>query len=316
MTLIQLQTFLAVAETGSVRAAAERLVVTQAAVSSSLAALQRSLGITLLRREGRGIRLTDAGNTYANYARRVLGLLTEAREAAAGETDPGRGRLRIAAITTAGEQLLPHILASFRTTYPRAGVSLEVGNRERVRALLESHDVDLLLAGRPQQGSGHPALAIHGIRRNELIVVAPGSESATASADWPVRLARLAEQAWLVREPGSGTRATTEALLEQLELSPTVLTVGSNGAVRESVAVALGVSMVSRDAVAEELAAGSMVEIPTPVTPLRRDWYLVAHRGQLPATAALFVQHVLERGEFRSPRQATRRGEARRSASS
>jgi DNA-binding transcriptional LysR family regulator len=90
-----------------------------------------------------------------------------------------------------------------------------------------------------------------------------------------------------------------------------VLTVGSNGAVRESVAAALGVSMMSRDAVSEELANGDLVEIPTPVTPLRRDWYLVAHRGPLPATAALFVRHVLERGDFRSPQQSTRRGEAR-----
>lgn len=315
MTLVQLRTFLAVAETGSIRAAAERLVVTQAAVSSSLAALQRSLGITLLSREGRGIRLTEAGTTYADYARRVLGLLTEAREAAAGETDPGRGRLRIAAITTGGEQVLPQLLASFRTAYPYAGVSLEVGNRERVRALLQSHDVDLLLGGRPQHGSGHPDQVIHAIRRNELIVVAPGTEKATAASPWPVRLARLAEQPWLVREPGSGTRDTTEALLEQLELAPTVLTVGSNGAVREAVGAALGVSVMSRDAVSEELAGGHLVEIPTPLTPLRRDWYLVAHRGPLPATAALFVRHVLDRGEFRSPRQATRQGDARRRAS-
>ena len=75
MTLNQLRTFLAVAETGSVRAAAQQLVVTQAAVSASLSALQKSLGVPLLRPDGRGLRLTDAGEAYAGYVRRILGLL-------------------------------------------------------------------------------------------------------------------------------------------------------------------------------------------------------------------------------------------------
>ncbi|HEY9241113.1 MAG TPA: LysR family transcriptional regulator, partial [Streptosporangiaceae bacterium] len=99
MTLNQLRTFLAVAETGSVRAAADELVVTQAAVSASLAALQRSLGVPLLAPDGRGLRLTGAGQAYADYVRRILGLLDEARLAATAAADPDRGELRIAAVT-------------------------------------------------------------------------------------------------------------------------------------------------------------------------------------------------------------------------
>lgn len=312
MTLIQLRTFLAVAETGSVRAAAEKLVVTQAAVSSSLTALQRSLGVTLLRRDGRGIRLTDAGTIYADYVRRVLGLLTEAKDAASGEVDPGKGRLRIAAITTAGEQILPRLLASFRARYPEVGVSLGVGNREHVRALLDNHDADLVLSGRPQQGAGHPDLHSQAVRRNELVVVAPGSAQLAGDVPWPARAARLAEHTWLLREQGSGTRATTEALLDRLEISPPVLTLGSNGAVRESVVAALGVSLMSRDAVVGEVATGVLIEVDTPATPLRRDWHLVSHCGRLPATAALFVRHVLEAGDFQSPRRTPRRGDAAR----
>src|SRR5437763_12778170 len=110
MTLTQLRTFLTIAETGSIRAAAERLVVTQSAVSASLTALQKSLGVRLIRREGRGLRLTEAGETYAEYVRGLLGLLDEARNAAAAVADPERGELRIAALTTAGEQILPGLL--------------------------------------------------------------------------------------------------------------------------------------------------------------------------------------------------------------
>ncbi len=91
MTFNQLRTFVAIAETGAVRAAASLLVVTPSAVSSALAALQEEVGTPLVVREGRGLRLTEAGLVYADYARRILGLLDEARGAAAGELDPEHG---------------------------------------------------------------------------------------------------------------------------------------------------------------------------------------------------------------------------------
>ena len=169
MTLNQLRTFLAVAETGSVRAAAQDLVVTQAAVSASLTALQKSLGVALLEPDGRGLRLTAAGQAYSGYVRRVLGLLDEAGRAAAAAADPERGELRIAAVTTAAEQILPGLLSGFRTRYPRLGVRLEAGNRDRVRGLLDRHQVDLVLGGRPEPGWDVEVLAE---RPHELVVVA------------------------------------------------------------------------------------------------------------------------------------------------
>src|SRR6266542_1119960 len=152
MTLGQLRTFLAVAETGSVRGAAERLVVTQPAVSSALAALQREVGAALVAREGRGLRLTAAGEAFAGRARAALALLEEAVVSASSEAAPERGRVRLAAVTTAGEHLAPHLLASFRSRYPDAEVALEVGNRRRVWDALIAHDVDLAIGGRPPAG--------------------------------------------------------------------------------------------------------------------------------------------------------------------
>ena len=177
MTLNQLRTFLAVAETGSVRAAAQDLVVTQAAVSASLAALQKSLGVALLEPDGRGLRLTAAGQAYAGYVRRVLGLLDEAGRAAAAAADPERGELRIAAVTTAAEQILPGLLSGFRTRYPRLGIRLEAGNRDRVRGLLDRHQVDLVLGGRPEPGWDVQVLAV---RAHQLVVVAAPGLAATA----------------------------------------------------------------------------------------------------------------------------------------
>jgi len=330
VTLNQLRTFLAVAETGSVRAAAQDLVVTQAAVSASLTALQKSLGVVLLEPDGRGLRLTAAGQAYSGYVRRILGLLDEAGRAAAAAADPERGELRIAAVTTAAEQILPGLLSGFRTRYPRLGVRLEAGNRDRVRGLLDRHQVDLVLGGRPEPGWDVEVLAE---RPHELVVVAAPSLAAGAreaapgtgprpgetgpdgtgedgtgldgtGGDGSRLLPWLARQAWLLREPGSGTRAATDALLTELDIAPLTLMVGSNGAIRESASVGLGVTLISRDAVAAELADGRLVPLPVPGTPMHRDWYLVALAdppGALPRAAARLAAHVLAHGGFRPP---------------
>jgi DNA-binding transcriptional LysR family regulator len=296
MTLNQLRTFLAVAETGSVRAAAQQLVVTQAAVSASLAALQRSLGVPLLAPDGRGLRLTGAGQAYADYVRRILGLLDEAGLAATAAADPERGELRMAAVTTAAEQIVPGLLGGFRSRHPRMGVRLEAGNRERVRALLDRHQVDLVLGGRPEPGWDARVLAV---RPHQLVVVASPDVAASAPPGRAL-LPWLARQPWLLREPGSGTRAATDALLAELDISPPALMVGSNGAIRGSASVGLGVTLVSRDAVAAELADGRLAELPVPGTPLHRDWYLVAH-PDLPPAGRMLLEHVLSHGGFRPP---------------
>ena len=304
MTLNQLRSFLAVADSGSVRAAAEELVVTQAAVSASIAALQKSLGIALVTPDGRGLRLTDAGASYARYARRILGLLDEAARAAAAAADPERGELRIAAVTTAAEQIVPGILGGFRRHHPQTGVRLEAGNRDHVRSLLDRYQVDLVLGGRPEPGWD---VVVHAVRPHELVVVAaPELAAATAGEEAAGLLPWLARQTWLLREPGSGTRASTDTLLADLDISPLTLMVASNVAIRESAQVGLGVTLLSRDAVAAELAAGKLAEIPVPGTPLHRDWYLVAHPGRLPPAAARLVTHALRSSGFRRPAPADR----------
>ncbi|HTP15145.1 MAG TPA: LysR substrate-binding domain-containing protein [Streptosporangiaceae bacterium] len=309
VTLNQLRTFLAVADSGSVRAAAEQLVVTQAAVSASLATLQKSLGVQLLCPDGRGLRLTPAGVAYAGYVRRAIGLLDEAPRAAATAADPERGELRIAAVTSAAEQIMPELLSGFRQLHPNVGVLLEAGNRDRVTALMDRHQVDLVLGGRPEPGRD---AAVQAVRPHELVVVA--APALAGSAADPDLLAWLARQTWLQREPGSGTRATTEALFADLDIAPLILTLGSNGAIRESAGVGLGVTLVSRDAVAPELASGRLTELPVPGTPLHRDWYLVARPGPLPAPAAWMVAEALGAGGFHRPGAAS--AEAGRPAAS
>jgi DNA-binding transcriptional LysR family regulator len=299
MTIGQLRTFLAVAATGSVRAAAERLVVTQPAVSAALSSLQREIGVPLVTRDGRGLRLTSAGRAFANHARRALGLLDQGVAAAMEAAEPERGRLRLAAVTTAAERLVPPLLAGFRLQLPEVALSLEVGNRRRVWDLLAHHEVDLAFAGRPPANQAVTTLAT---RPHDLVVVGshrdgrPGSP-ATRPPVRRVGISDLAKATWLLRESGSGTRTATEEFLRSLELEPTVLTLGSNGAIREGVLIGLGVTLVSRDAVSAELMDGSLEEWRCPPLPLRREWHVAAPtESLLPPTARLFIDHLGESG--------------------
>lgn len=296
MTLGQLRTFLALAATGSVRVAAERLFVTQPAVSAALASLQQEIGVALVEREGRGLRLTPAGETFADYARRALGVLDEGMAAAVTAAEPERGRLRLAAVITAGERLAPSLLAGFVARYPGVDVSLEVGNRRRVWDLLSHHEADVAIGGRP------PASAVTlATRRHELVVVAarPSGTSPVSRrrATRKVPLAELARATWLLREPGSGTRASAEELLGQLDIAPRVLTLGSNGAVVESVRIGLGVTLVSRDAVDEYLQSGALEEWRYGPLPYERAWHLVGAVNQpITGVPERFLDHAVASG--------------------
>jgi DNA-binding transcriptional LysR family regulator len=172
--------------------------------------------------------------------------------------------------------------------YPEAEVSLEVGNRVRVWDLLDHHEVDLAIGGRPPGGGRFFTIAT---RPNVLVLVAAASGDGPLARE--VSMDELGRQTLLLREPGSGTRSTAEELLDELGVSPVTLTLGSNGSIRESVQVGLGITLIARDAVARELEDGTLEEWRCPTLPRHRAWHLAARTtDELPATARLFVDHL------------------------
>ncbi|MGB9378470.1 MAG: LysR family transcriptional regulator [Mycobacteriales bacterium] len=288
MTPHQLRTFLAVADAGSVSDAAEALVVSQSAVSASVAGLQRELGVRLLQRHGRGVRLTEEGVIYAGYARRILGLVDEALLAARDGQRPERGHVRLAAVPTAAEQVLPAYLATFRDRYAEAQVGVDVGSRDDVFRRLVAHEADLAIAGRPSVDS---SLVSRAVADNELVLVAAARLVPTGRSGRAV-LSLLGAMPWLLREPGSGTRDTMLGYLAEHELTPTQLTLGANGAVIAGAVAGLGVTLVSRSAVEREISAGQLGVLRTPGTPMNRPWHVVT-RSEVPAPARLFLDHLL-----------------------
>lgn len=272
LTWGRLSTFLAVYDAGSVRGAAESLVVTPPAISAAVSALETALGTALFTKSGRGIIPTRAGHTFATYARSLVGLLGEATGAV---RDAERGQLRIGAVATASEYVLPPLIARFVTDYPAVELSLAVMPRDELFASARQHEVDLVVAGRPPRGSG---LRTHATRENRLIVVGvPGLDVDTST--------------WLLTGLGSGTRTTSLELLATLNLTPAQLTLGTSGAAIAAAREGLGLTLVHEQAVGELLAAGALTTYDVPGTPLVRPWHLCTSETPSPTTR-LFLQHA------------------------
>jgi LysR family transcriptional regulator, low CO2-responsive transcriptional regulator len=268
ITLTQLRSFLAVMRGGSVTAAADELVVTQPSVSAAVAALSRELGTPVTEREGRGIRPTAAGNAFAPFAADVIGLLEEGRRAAREAAHLADRRLRLAAVTTAAESFVPPLMRAFGVGNDEIGLTLAVGNREHVLDLVLDHRADVAIGGRPPRD---PRIGATAILPNEFVLITyPEDHHATGGT---VDAAELERRVWLLREPGSGTRAVNEEFLASAGLEPETLTLGSNGAIKQAARAGIGVAFISRAAVALELDAGLLAALPVRHRPATRRWY-------------------------------------------
>lgn len=304
MTFGQLRTFVEVARTGSIGGAAAALMVTEPSVSASVAALRRELGVDLLERHGRGIRITPAGKELANYAAQILGLSDRAVRAAR-EAAGHPGYLRLVGVTTAGEYILPPLIAEFRDRYPDVDVSLEVGNRFTALTRLRNREADLAVGGRPPS---HSEIAGEVFQENPLVVV--GRPDHPLSRRRSVEPGLLTGETWLLREPGSGTRETTEEFHLANGIEPaSLMTVGSNGAIKQAAAVGLGITLMSRHAVDVELQMGSLSVLRVVGTPLRRSWHvLYVASGSLPPAADRFLELLRSSGNSRGRRGSPMKG--------
>jgi DNA-binding transcriptional LysR family regulator len=296
VTLTQLTAFLAVLRRGSVTAAAEELVVTQPSVSAAVSALERELGVELTERAGRTLAPTAAGRAYMPYAAEVIGLLERGRRAAREAAKPGGHTLRVSAVTTAGEHLAPLLIQAFLTHHPELEVSLDVGNRETVFGRLADHVVDLAITGRvPDDARFHG----ESFAANEIVLITAASDP-LARRRW-VAVEELGSRPWLVRERGSGTRVMCEEYLAGQGLEPELLTLGSNGAIRQAARVGLGIALISRVAVELELEHGLLGLIRVRGGVPQRSWYLVRSAvGPVPEAVRQFTEFVHSQAALRA----------------
>jgi DNA-binding transcriptional LysR family regulator len=293
VTFRQLRVFAEVARQGSVQRAAEALHLTPPAVSMAVKEVEGQVGLQLFDRQGRKLSLSTAGEYFLVYARRLLGTLKEAEDAMARFTRVESGVLTIGMVSSA-KYFLPQLLAQFHTDHPAVEVRLKLGSREQLVALMQANEVDLSIMGRPPKEwpnraepfAAHP----HGL------ITAPGHSFARMEQ---VSAAALAREPFIVREPGSGTRAALEEVLARYHLQPMfVMEMNSTEAIKQAVMAGMGVSLVSLHTVALERANGLLAVPDVEGLPLMRRWHVVCAAAKLLSPAAeAFRYFVLERGE-------------------
>ncbi len=273
ITLHQLQVFAVVADETSVSRAADRLCVSQPAVSATLAALRKEIGVDLVARDGRGIALTDAGRTMFKYAQTVLGLLDEAVEEVRSATTDEERPVRIATSSSLVSSVVAPILGTMRERRAGEGgdlpFSLAVGNRNAVWRMLAGRETDLALTTKPPTNQDFETLAT---MPNSFVVVSrPGS----------VFAGRLEHATWLVREDGAALRSVADEIIASLGIEPARIEIGSDDALLGSVEAGLGVGVLPHSTVESALRSRALVTVPTPMTPLDRPWHLITRRDDV-----------------------------------
>jgi DNA-binding transcriptional LysR family regulator len=289
-TIRQLQIFSVAATHLSFARAAETLHLTHAAISLQIKQLEGVSGALLFERIGKRVFLTAAGETLLVHARQILQSLKEADEALLALKGLKGGRIAVAFSSTA-EYFAPGLLAEFSKRYNDVSIRLLVDNRDTVIRLLAENEVDLAIMGRP------PA-ALHAFSvafaPHPLVLVAAADHRLAAVDNLPVD--DLAEETFIVRESGSGTRSAMEDFFLERSLKPRIgMEMASNEAIKQAVVAGLGISFISQHTLGLELSAGRLSVLKVEGTPVVRHWHLVRHRNKhlTPAFAA-FWDFVLE----------------------
>ena len=313
VTLRQLRTFAQVLRCGNYAAAAQALHLTPPAVTLQMRELEQRAGLPLLERCGARLQPTEAGLELANAAQRIELAISECADALAALRGLKGGRVSIGVVSTA-KYFAPHALGAFARAFPSVEIRLEVGNRSTIVAALEANTLDLALTGRPPE---HLEVDQAPIGDHPHVIVARPDHPHARRRRMPASM--LADETFLVREPGSGTRNLMERFLSESRVTPRIgMEMASNETIKQAVMAGLGIAFLSAHTVSAELADGRLVLLDIAGLPVVRQWFIVklARRRLLPAAQAL-RQFLIDEGEKflpPIPQNAVRKKKARKHA--
>jgi DNA-binding transcriptional LysR family regulator len=277
ITLRQLQIFEAVARHSSISRAAGELHVTQPAVSMQMKQLEEQIGKRLF--------LTEAGHELRMHAQRIALQTQELKTAMDQFRDLQRGFLRLAVVSTAN-YFLPPLIATLSDRHPGMRIALQVANREDVLAALADNRTDLAITGQPPESADLIALPF---KDNPLVVIAAPTHPLTKLTR--IALKKLARETFVVREPGSGTRAVIERQFAEMGIAYSPgCEFNTNEAIKQAVQAGLGIAVVSQQTIELELETRRLAVLPVEGFPIVRRWYVVHRRDKrLSAAAAACV---------------------------
>lgn len=300
LNLHQLATFQVVAKYCSFVRAAEELHFSQPAVSAQIRHLEKTLGVKLFDQIGRKTHLTQAGEELYLYSQKIFSIIDETLDTMEALRSPHYGRLSVGADTTVGTYVIPGLLGKFRQIYPQVEISLEVLNRASLVEALTSNRVDMAVMGKVP--SDVP-VEIEPFAFNELVLVASPAHRLANLTHIPME--ELAREHFLLREPGSGTRAALETAFQEAGIPLQVsMQVGNNSAIKQGVAASLGIALISRVALDMELETKRLVILDVEGFPIVRQWRLVHVKDKyLSATARAFKSFLLQHADKRLRRK-------------
>lgn len=283
LSLRQMRLFEATARLGRLSLAADEQAISQSAASQAIKELERQLGYTILERSGRELVLTDAGQQILPRVRQILHLSDGLAQA---DEHRVAGTLHVAASVTIASYILPTLMARFRQVYPEANTQLDIHNTEGVLEQLEKGRAHLGMIEGPAL---HPTLDIVPWRSDRLAVFcAPDHPMAQAER---LTVAQLAKQDWVVREAGSGTRSVLDAAFQAEGWKPQVaFELTRQEAIKRSVRAGLGMGCLSALAIEDEVAAGHLVSLDTPLNLTRRfSWVCSPENRDAPLIQAMLT---------------------------
>jgi DNA-binding transcriptional LysR family regulator len=291
-TLKQLQTFIEVARQRSVSKAAERLFVTQPAVSMQIRQLEEVFGLALIEPVGRNIQLTHAGEEFLVHAIAANGQLKDLEASMAGHVGLSKGRIDLAVVSTA-KYFVPMLLVRFAKLFAGIDIQLRIDNRENILGMLARNEADLVMMGRAPTDLDCQATPF--ASNPQAILAAPGHALVRRKQ---LPFSALAEHRFVVREQGSGTRAAMERLFAQHQTPMNVvMEMPSNETIKQAVMAGMGLSFLSMRTVRHELASGHMALVDIEGLPVMGDWYIthLSHKKLSPAAMA-FKGFLIEQG--------------------
>jgi DNA-binding transcriptional LysR family regulator len=302
LTLRQLQIFEEIARGGTTSAAATAIPLSQSATSAALNELERALETRLFDRVGKRLLLNDRGRALLPAARAVLdGALGIESAFGSGERS-AVANLRVYASTTIGNYVLPRVFAGFRVQYPQTRLDLQIANTQEVVSAVQEFATDLGCIEGPCHASDVRVLPW---LEDELVIVAsPAHPLAVSASHGRLTPRQLAGVAWLLREPGSGTReAVEQTLLPHLPNIESTMTFASSESIKNAVAEGLGISCLSRAVVQDFVNIKRLTILRTGLPHLTRRLSLIHHRDKVLSTSLQrFVDYCAAFGDAGAPR--------------
>ena len=289
-TLHQLRVFETVARHGSFTKAAEELYITQPTVSSQVKQLAQAVGLPLFEQIGKQLYLTAAGRELSATCHDIFEQLDNFEMKVADLKGMKQGQLRLAVVTTA-KYFVPRLLGSFCQKYPGIDISLQVNNHQEITRRMQDNQDDLYILSQPPEDLD---LCTEPFLENPLVVVARHDHPLAQQKN--VSIKQLRGEAFIMREPGSGTRQAVQQLLEKHKVKVQVrLELGSNEAIKHAIAGGLGISVLSKHTLVLESLSQELTILDIQHFPIKRRWYVVYLGGKhLSVVAQTFLEYLIE----------------------